>query len=140
MDSMLSAINVVGSSGLKVWPIVQNVNGLAELYGNNWQTFVDVAAAIQVFSVGGKQTSQFLAETFDQQVIARRVPGPDGDTWQLVGVPFRTGLELQEQTERSSNTQVVIRPGKQSLYLKRLPYDKMFSKDRYGPDPDHPGS
>lgn len=140
MESMLTAINVGRSFGLKVWPIAQNVNGLAELYGENWQTFVDGAGAIQVFSIGNKVSAQFLAEMFDRQVIARRVPGRDEDAWQLAEVPFRTAVELQEQTGRDMGTQVVLRPGKQALFLKRVPYDKMFKTHQYGPDPDHPRS
>lgn len=140
MESMLTALNVGRSYGLKVWPIAQNVNGLAELYGENWQTFVDGAGAIQVFSIGNKPSAQFLADMLDHQVIVRRVPSQNGEAYQLTAVPLRTGPELQEQTDRDLEKQIVLRPGKQALYLNRLRYDKIFSKKHYAPDPDHPGS
>ena len=141
MDSMLTALNVGRSYGLKVWPIAQNVNGLAELYGDNWQTFVDGAGAVQVFSIGNKPSAQFLADMLDQQVIVRPVPRDGGGvSYQLTAVPLRTGPELQEQTDRELEKQIVLRPGKQAFYLNRLKYDKAFTKDRFAPDPDHAGS
>jgi len=133
MNAVLQAINVGRSFGIKLWPIAQNVNGLADLYGENWQTFVDGAGAVQVFSIGNRVSAEFLASALGHHHAAMT---GDPNVRQLV--PVRTGQEIQEETDRDWEKQVVLRSGKQAFYLNRMPYDRYFKKHQYAPDPDHP--
>lgn len=134
LEAVRVGINVIRSYGVILWPIIQNIGQLFHLYGKDAQTFLDATGAVQVFSIGGRETAAFIADNLGERLVDRKARGQVMTSL----AKLRTPAELQEQTDRDWTDQIVLRAGKTPLLLKRVMYDKAFSKEMYSPDPDHP--
>ena len=134
LEAVRIGMNVIRSYGVILWPIIQNIGQLLHLYGKDAQTFLDATGAVQVFSVGGQETAAFIADNLGERLVDRKTRG------QVITALARlhTAGEVKEQTDRDSDTQIILRAGKTPLMLKRMKYDKHFRKDQYSSDPDHP--
>lgn len=137
--AMLSrASGLLSGYGLKLWPILQNLSQLKELYPENWQTFFANAGAVQIFGVNDRGTAQEIVATLGQAAREEKV---DARTVRVVSNLIEAP-ELEQLTERETGLQVVLRSGKSPLLLKKTNYDTdpALNRTMYAPDPDHPGS
>ncbi|MCP4371516.1 MAG: type IV secretory system conjugative DNA transfer family protein, partial [Deltaproteobacteria bacterium] len=128
LKQLEKAAGLLGSYNAKLWPILQNISQLKELYPQNWETFMSNAGAIQFFAVNDLETGEYLKSKLGR--IAS-----EGMITQL-----RETGELEEELSREGKRQIILRSGAMPLLLRRINYDKAFSKSKYGPDPDHPKS
>jgi type IV secretory pathway TraG/TraD family ATPase VirD4 len=138
LNSLAKASGALAGYGLKLWPILQNLSQLAELYPKNWHTFFANAGAVQVFGVNDRRTAEELVAVLGQSVWSEKI---DGRTMRQV-TNLLEPSELEKLTERSMELQVVLRSGKAPLLIKKTNYDQeeTFTKAMYAPDPDHDGS
>lgn len=120
MDLLLKAAGLMAGYGVKLWPIVQNIGQLQELYGANWEAFIANAGAVQVFSTGDAET---------QQYVATRLLGRN------IGSLLRQPDELGKDLSRESARQIIFRAGAEPLLLRRVPYFKGFRKSTYSAFP-----
>ncbi|MCP4372477.1 MAG: type IV secretory system conjugative DNA transfer family protein, partial [Deltaproteobacteria bacterium] len=56
LKQLEKAAGLLGSYNAKLWPILQNISQLKELYPQNWETFMSNAGAIQFFAVNDLET------------------------------------------------------------------------------------
>lgn len=138
LHALSRASGLLSGYGLKLWPILQNLSQLRELYPENWQTFFANAGAVQIFGVNDRGTAQEIVSTLGQ---AARLETIDARQMRVVNNLIEAP-ELEHLTERDTGLQVVLRSGKPALVLKKSNYDQDpdFDKSMYAPDPDHEGS
>ncbi len=125
----------IRSYGMKLWPIVQNVGQLIELYGANWQGFVANAAMTQFFSTNDPETAQWASERIGVRPVGEIDPAGN-----LVGfklAPLRTAEEIARETGREGGQVLIVREGLDALVLRRVNYDKeAVCRGSFNPDPD----
>ena len=62
--------------------------------------------------------------------------GPDGYGWEISGgASLRDPLELSRAISRNSENVTVFTETGEAFLLRRTPYDKLFPRGRYMPDP-----
>jgi hypothetical protein len=62
--------------------------------------------------------------------------GPEGYDWELAGTAnLRDAQELARATSRASGNMAVFTETGEAFLLRRTPYDKLFPRGRYMPDP-----
>ena len=83
------AAGYVRSYGMKLWPLVQNLSQVIELYGKNWETFWSGAGAVQVFGINDMATAELLPSMHIGNKVVMR-PGKDGKPQPAGVVPLRT--------------------------------------------------
>lgn len=138
LGSLAKASGALAGYGLKLWPILQNLSQLRELYPQNWQTFFANAGAVQIFGVNDRATAQEIVATLGQTVWLETV-----DQRQMkMTANLLEAAELEKLTERGTGLQVVLRSGQSPLLIKKTNYDQDpdFTRSMYAPDPDHEGS
>ena len=144
MQLVAKAAGQLAGYGVKLWPIVQNLGQIEELYPDNWETFLGNAGMWQVFAVNDQTTARYLSERLGQHIVWRKQRVFDGqkynEEWTPHGASFlRTSVELSRETSRDSGNQVVFVEGGDSFLLRRRPYDKTFPRSAYSPDPFESG-
>ena len=138
LDLAERAVALLGSRGLKFWPVVQNLTQLAELYGKNWETFWDAAAAVQIFGIGDDFTEDYAVRRLGRHKVQITGKGPGGQTQVTEQIHnLREREELEFEVAREATTELVWRKGADPMFLKRINYDQAFSENLYNPDPDH---
>ena len=59
--------------------------------------------------------------------------------WEPAGThSLRDGSEVGRSTSRESGLQIVLNEGGDPFLLRRTPYDKLFKRSEYAPDPFEP--
>lgn len=127
------AAGLLAGYNLRLWPIVQNLTQLQQLYPKNWETFFANAGAVQVFSVNDNATAEYLAGRLGKRVSLEMA----GNHYVRVVNDLRQVEELGRDVSRESMRQVIFRSGDDPLILRRLQYDTAFPKHWFNPDPDH---
>ncbi len=145
LQFVAKAARLLAGYGVKLWPIVQNLGQIAELYPDNWETFLGNAGLWQVFAVNDQTTARYMSERLGEHIVWRKQRTFNNETqkhdeeWMPQGTSFlRTGIELGRQVSRDSGNQVVFVEGGNSFLLRRRPYDKTFKREQYSPDPSEP--
>ena len=136
MSLLEKAAGLLGGYNVKLWPIVQNLGQIKELYPQNWETFFSNAGAAQVFAVNDLMTEEYLVRMLGKTVRDIDV----GERLQRVVAQLRETEELEEELAREAGREIVFRSGAPPLLLRRTNYDSTFPRSQYSPDPDHPGS
>ena len=136
MTLLEKAAGLLGGYNVKLWPIIQNLTQLIELYPKNWETFFSNAGAVQVFAVNDLRTEDHLMKLLGKAVRDIEV----GGRVQRVVVQLRETGEVGKELAREGGRQIVYRSGAPPLLLRRSNYDSILPKNQYAPDPDYPGS
>ena len=137
------AAGLLAGYGVKLWPIVQNLTQLRDLYPENWETFLGNAGQWQVFASNDATTARYVSERLGNHVLWARMRDSYSGTaeWVPTGVsPLRDIQELGRETSRDSGSQVVFVEGGDAFLLRRIAYDRAFSRRDYQPDPMEAGS
>lgn len=134
LDSLAKAAANIRSYGVRLWPIVQNLSQLVELYGNNWHGFWANAGQVQIFSANDKATEEHAAHQLGMAMVYANV---SGETVPVGRAMLRDPQELAREISRESGRQIVFREGSDPLLLHRLNYDEAFRRSEFNPDPDH---
>ncbi|UPJ44957.1 type IV secretory system conjugative DNA transfer family protein [Bradyrhizobium sp. 40] len=118
--------------GMTLWPIVQNLSQLEELYPKNWETFFANAGAVQAFGVNDRTTGGYLSGRLGHAVWKEQV----GTHEQRIVSTFREPAELEREAARETGRVLVFRNGDLPMLIRRLNYDQYFPRHWYNPDPD----
>jgi type IV secretory pathway TraG/TraD family ATPase VirD4 len=137
MQALVKASGLMAGYGMKLWPIVQNLGQIQELYPQNWEAFLGNAGMWQVFAVNDQTTARYMSERLGHHITWRKMRAPEGGMeWVPQGASFmRTSVELARESSRDSGNQIVFVEGGDSFLLRRRPYDKTFKLNQYSPDP-----
>lgn len=86
LQLLAKAAGLMAGYGVKLWPIVQNIGQLQELYPQNWETFLGNAGIWTVFAMNDASTAKYLSERLGHRILWRKMHGPQGYQWQRTGV------------------------------------------------------
>ena len=132
---MEKSAGLLAGYGLKLWPVIQNLGQLKDLYPNNWETFIANAGAIQCFGVNDTTTADHLISRLGKSVRPEKV----GQTTIRVVEELREMQELEREVARETGKQIIFRSGDLPMLLRRINYDQAFPKHWYNLDPDFGG-
>jgi len=136
LSIMEKAAGLLAGYGLTLWPIIQNIGQLKQLYPQNWRTFLANTGGIQVFSVNDRETAQEIRDAIGRATQTVNI----GGRLQRVVNELREAGELGEEFGRETGRQLILRSGGNPLALGRINYDRDFPKTWFDGDPDHPES
>ncbi|WP_167392134.1 type IV secretory system conjugative DNA transfer family protein [Mesorhizobium sophorae] len=141
LQQLAKSAGVLAGYGVKLWPIIQNIGQVQELYPQNWETFLGNAGLWQAFAMNDAATAQYLSERLGKRVLWRKMRGPQGFEWEISGVAsLRDALELRKATSRESTKAAVFTESGDTFLLGRAAYDHVFKRNEYSPDPLEPNS
>lgn len=99
-----------------LWPFITNLKGLEGLYGQeSADAFLSGSRAIQVFSIDGGSTKQFVSD-----YLGKAQSKMDKSQ----SVPLREPTEVATEISVESGLQYILRAGKPPMILERVPYYK----------------
>lgn len=140
LQLLAKAAGLMAGYGVKLWPIVQNIGQLQELYPKNWETFLGNAGIWTVFAMNDASTAKYLAERLGKRLLWRKMRGQNGYAWETAGAAqLRDPQELGKDTSRESGTLAAFTESGEAFLLGRGNYDRIFAPDRYSSDPFEPG-
>lgn len=132
LAALQKAAGLLASYQLTLWPIIQNLGQLRELYPQNWETFTANSGAVQSFGVNDTETAKYLLSRLGKSARSENI---GGRTIRVVE-DLREMQELERELSRESGKQLIFRSGDHPMLVRRMPYDKNFPKSWYDDDPD----
>jgi type IV secretory pathway TraG/TraD family ATPase VirD4 len=136
LQQLAKSAGAMAGYGVKLWPIIQNIGQVQELYPQNWETFLGNAGLWTAFAMNDETTKKYLSERLGKRLLWRKMRGPNGFEWEISGAAnLRDALELSKMTCRESSKLAVFTESGDTFLLGRAPYDQIFKNDRYSADP-----
>ena len=124
LEAVERAMGLMAGYGLQLWPILQDLSQLRDLYGTRANTFVANAGVLQVFGVNDVETARWLSQTLGKQTIGYETgthrPGDMLSTSEHV-----TGRELltpDEIMQLPSSLQLLRLQGMPPVLAQKLRY------------------
>jgi type IV secretion system protein VirD4 len=132
LEAVERAMGLMAGYGLQLWPILQDMSQLKDLYGERAGTFIANAAVQQVFGVNDFETAKWLS-----QMMGQETTGYQTDSFKPGDAPSisnnLTGRDLLTPDEIMQ-----LRPGGQLLRVQGQP-TSVAQKLRYYADPEFAG-
>jgi len=118
MNEVEKAFGLMAGYNLIMWPFVQDMGRLKNMYGASVNAFIANSRAIQVFGVVDKETKEFISEFMGDRRISKRAKiGGLNDV-----VPLRKPDEVAKEIEADEDVQYILRAGKAPLVLEKVRY------------------
>lgn len=133
LQAVETAIGLLAGYGVLLWPILQDLAQLQDLYPQRWRSFLANTGVIQAFGVNDMGTAEYLSKMLGQRTVTVRQHGRSGDAvisrgsenYAATGRPL---LMPQEIMRLPPNQQILLLHGKAPLLADRVRYysDKEF--------------
>ena len=124
LEAVERAMGLMAGYGLQLWPILQDMSQLRDLYGDRANTFIANAGVQQVFGVNDFETAKWLS-----QMIGQETTGFQTDSFKLGDGPSfsnnLTGRDLltpDEIMQMPPNVQLLRVQGLPSALAQKLRY------------------
>lgn len=132
MEKVKTGSVLMAGSGLKLWIVLQSLGQLSASFPDDWETMLDTAAAVQLFSLGvDRETPLWASQSLGRYPLLRREERFNPESGRMETVTLAEGIadlaapdEVRALTQRDRMTQIVVRPGLSTLYLRRANYDQ----------------
>lgn len=132
MSALETAAGLVAGFGVRLWSIWQDLNQLKHLYKDRWETFMGNAGIVQFFGVNDMTTLKYISDRLGKSSILsinqgeistqQSVQGFSGESKTIQGSPLLSPDEVAYFFSRQSENQLVIFPGADPIFMKRLPF------------------
>ena len=138
LEAVERAMGLMAGYGLQLWPILQDMSQLKDLYGARANTFVANAGVLQTFGVNDFETAKWLSQMIGQETTGYRTeshkPGDMPST--SYNVTARDLMTPDEIMQIPPHVQLLRVQGKPVIIAKKLRYFE--DKEFYGlyPSPD----
>lgn len=139
MEALETAAGLVAGYGLRIWSIWQDFSQLESIYKGRWETFLGNASIFQSFGLNDMRTLKYISERMGTsptlQVSRNEISteqaasGFTGKSKSLQQTPLLSPEELAYFFSRQSGNQLIIYPGADPIFLKRVPYMNAYFKD-----------
>lgn len=93
LEAVERAMGLMAGYGLQLWPILQDMSQLRDLYGQRAATFVANAGVQQVFGVNDYDTAKWLSQTMGQETIGYQTESRKPGDMPTTGIQV-TGRDL----------------------------------------------
>lgn len=146
LEAVERAMGLMAGYGLQLWPILQDMSQLKDLYGARANTFVANAGVLQTFGVNDFETARWLS-----QMIGRETTGYQTESLKVGDAPStsynvtaRDLMTPDEIMQLPPHVQLLRVQGKPVMIAKKLRYfaDREFDGLHRSPDaqPTNPKS
>lgn len=146
LEAVERAMGLMAGYGLQLWPILQDMSQLKDLYGARANTFVANAGVLQTFGVNDFETAKWLSQSMGKETIGYQTeshrPGDIATTTQHIAA--RDLMTPDEIMQIDPAVQLLRVQGKPVIIAHKLRYfaDKEFDGLYLSPDaqPTNPKS
>ena len=124
LEAVERAMGLMAGYGLQLWPVLQDMSQLKDLYGDRANTFIANAGVQQVFGVNAFETAKWLSQMIGQETTGFQTdsfkPG-DGPSFSnhLTGRDLLTPDEIMQMPP---NVQLLRVQGQPSALAQKLRY------------------
>jgi len=138
LEAVERAMGLMAGYGLQLWPILQDMSQLKDLYGARASTFVANAGVLQTFGVNDFETAKWLSQMIGRETTGYQTeshkPGDAPST--SYNITARDLMTPDEIMQIPPHVQLLRVQGKPVIIAKKLRYfaDKEF--DGLYPSPD----
>lgn len=134
MDYLMTASAQFPSYGVKLWPIIQNLGRVKDMYGASWGTFYENAGLANFFAVSD-ESARFVADQLGDVVWTEK--DEKGRT-QSRRNRFRGPEEIETEFNRDGGLALCRSRDGINYLLRRVNYDECWAfRGRWNYDPDH---
>jgi type IV secretion system protein VirD4 len=143
LEAVERAMGLMAGYGLQLWPILQDMSQLKDLYGARANTFVANAGVLQTFGVNDFETAKWLSQSMGKETIGYQTeshrPGDIATTTQHIAA--RDLMTPDEIMQIDPSVQLLRVQGKPVIIARKLRYfaDREFDELYRSPDA-HPTS
>lgn len=141
LQSIEIAMGLLAGYGVQLWPILQDMSQLEDLYPHRWRSFLANAGAIQAFGANDSGTAEYLSSLLGTRTVTVRQEGRSMDGKQhrgseSYGPTSRPLLMPYEIMQLPEGRQLVLIQGKPPILAGRIRYyaDAEF-KGLFDPNP-----
>jgi type IV secretion system protein VirD4 len=138
LEAVERAMGLMAGYGLQLWPILQDMSQLKDLYGARANTFVANAGVLQTFGVNDFETAKWLS-----QMIGRETTGYQTESLKVGDAPStsynvtaRDLMTPDEIMQLPPHVQLLRVQGKPVIVAKKLRYFADGEFDGRYPSPD----
>ena len=130
LEAVERAMGLMAGYGLQLWPILQDMSQLRDLYGARASTFVANAGVLQTFGVNDFETAKWLSQSMGKETIGYQTeshrPGDIATTTQHIAA--RDLMTPDEIMQIAPSVQLLRIQGKPVIIARKLRYfaDKEF--------------
>ena len=134
LQAVETAVGLLAGYGVLLWPILQDLAQLQDLYPQRWRSFLANTGVIQAFGVNDMGTAEYLSKMLGQRTVTVRQHGRSGDAVisrgsENYGATGRPLLMPQEIMRLPQNQQLLLMHGKAPILTDRVRYfmDREFA-------------
>ena len=124
LEAVERAMGLMAGYGLQLWPILQDMSQLRDLYGARASTFIANAGVQQVFGVNDFETAKWLSQTMGQETIGYRTESHKPGDMPTTGTSI-TGRDLltpDEIMQLPPHLQLLRVQGQPTAMVQKLRY------------------
>ena len=126
LQAIETAMGLLAGYGVQLWPILQDLSQLQDLYPRRWRSFLANAGAIQAFSVNDAGTADYLSSLLGTRTVTVRHEGRSHDGKlrgsENYGPASRPLLMPHEIMRLPEGRQLVLIHGKAPILAERVKY------------------
>ncbi|MEM9233584.1 MAG: type IV secretory system conjugative DNA transfer family protein [Pseudomonadota bacterium] len=141
MSALETGAGLLAGFGVRIWSIWQDLNQLKHLYQARWETFMGNAGIMQFFGMNDLTTLEYVSKrlgtssvmSISQGEISQQqsLSGFSGKSKSIQAAPLLSIDEVGYFFSRQSENQLIIYPGSDPIFMKRVPYwDEFYSEYR----------
>lgn len=119
--------------GVKMWPILQDLNQLKDNYRDGWQTFIGNARIIQFFGTADLFTAKYASDMLGKTTVWASGSSGDRESTSETGRPLMTPDEVMNMGP--DEELLFFRGGLRPIKAQKLPYFLSSLKDYADPNP-----
>jgi type IV secretion system protein VirD4 len=141
LQAIETAMGLLAGYGVLLWPILQDLSQLQDLYPRRWRSFMANAGVVQAFGVNDMGTADYLSKMLGQRTATIRNVGRKGTTEgpnesENYSPVARALLLPQEILRLPCERQLILPQGKEPILAERVLYykDKEFA-GAFDPNP-----
>ena len=136
MDRIADGLATLRKYRVWMWPVIQNLGQLKELYSRNWQTFLSNAGVKQFIGAGDTETAQYISDLCGEGTIEVSSKSPQGVTTSHSARRLATVEEIMKMRSRD---QIVFMDNLKPMLLRKTPYWRRPAlRGKFNPNPYRP--
>ena len=127
LQAIETAMGLLAGYGVQLWPILQGLDQLKDLYPRRWQSFVANAGVVQAFGINDMGTAQYLSTMLGNRTVTVRQRNRDGTGHaharsESYGPAARPLLLPQEVMHLDGEKQMLLMQGRAPILADKLCY------------------
>jgi type IV secretion system protein VirD4 len=118
--------------GVRMWPILQDLNQLKDSYRDGWQTFIGNARVLQFFGTADVFTAEYVSKMLGKTTVWSS--GSTGDR-ESVSETGRALMTPDEVMHLGADEELLFVRGVRPIKAEKLPYFRSTMSDQADPNP-----